>query len=68
MDLETLFNAGVVNAIDLAFARMAMRMDPAAGEWIGLAAALVSRATTDGDVCLDLASVCDRGISHTGMG
>ena len=66
MDIQALFDAGMINAIDLCFARLVMRMDKDAGQWTGLAAALVSRATAQGDVCLDLESVCQKGIPHAG--
>jgi exodeoxyribonuclease V alpha subunit len=62
--LEILFDSGVIDAIDLAFARMVQRIDPDAHAVISITAALVSRAAAQGDVCLDLAWVCKHGIPH----
>jgi exodeoxyribonuclease V alpha subunit len=65
MDLDTLFRTGVIDDLDLSFARMVARIDAHANRWVVLAAALVSKATAEGDVCLDLKSLCENGFVHS---
>jgi exodeoxyribonuclease V alpha subunit len=52
--LSQLHERGVVSAIDVELAHLCQRLDPSASPWVALTAALVSRATQAGHVCLDL--------------
>ncbi len=61
MNLNRLYQDEVIREIDLAFGRMIRRLDAAADPMVAVAAALVSRATTRGDVCLDLAALARDG-------
>lgn len=65
MDLDTLFKTGIIDDLDLSFARMVARIDSHANRWVVLAAALVSKAAAEGDVCLDLKSLCKNGFIHS---
>ncbi len=64
MTIDALYRAGIINALDWSFARMIRRLDSEDDPWVALAAALVSRATGSGDICLDLELVCRHGIAH----
>ncbi len=61
MNVEQLYQAGLIKEIDRAFARMLDRRLGGIDPMVGLAAALVSRATAAGDVCLDLAALTRDG-------
>lgn len=52
--LTHLHAAGALSAIDVELAHLFKRLDPQASPWVPLTAALVSRATQAGHVCLDL--------------
>jgi len=54
------------SAYDLHFARLVSRFGGAENHELALAAALVSRATGNGDVCLDLSSCADKLIAESG--
>ncbi|MBR9981849.1 MAG: exodeoxyribonuclease V subunit alpha [Desulfatitalea sp.] len=54
--IPTLFQDRPLNAIDWVFARTVQRLGRCTDPWVGLAAALVSRAAGEGHVCLDLAA------------
>lgn len=62
MDLDTLYNSGLLNEIDRAFGELIHRISETRDPWVALAAGLVSRASAEGDACLDLAFVCEHGI------
>lgn len=62
MDLDTLYNSGLLNEIDHAFGKLIHRLADTRDPWVALAAALVSRASAEGDACLDLALICKHGI------
>ena len=64
MNLNRLYHMEIIREIDLAFAKMIRRLDPKADSMVAVAAALVSRATNRGDVCLDLAALERNGIQH----
>ncbi len=64
MQLNRLYQMEIVREIDLAFAKMIRRLDPEAEPSVAIAAALVSRAATRGDVCLDLAQLEHSGIQR----
>ena len=57
-----LSTGGIFSNIDTHFARFIARFDPQADSDIFLAAALVSRATGSGDICLDLAATADTAV------
>jgi exodeoxyribonuclease V alpha subunit len=61
-----LSDSGFFSAYDLHFARLVGRFGGAENHDLALAAALVSRATGNGDVCLDLNSCTDRLIAESG--
>jgi len=56
-------DTGLFSEIDLQFARFMMRISSRADEAIFLAAALVSRATGNGHVCLDLKAVAGQPLN-----
>lgn len=62
MDPEALYKRGLLHSIDHAFAGLIRRIHGNGEPWVALAAGLVSRAAADGDVCLDLESMVDRGV------
>lgn len=62
MDLEALFQQGVLNRIDRSFAAMIQRISGEPDPLVVLAAGLLSRAAAEGDVCLDLAALVNDGI------
>ena len=55
--LKSLGAAGELSALDLHFARLMMRLGASGEPELALAAALVSRATGQGHICLDLRAV-----------
>lgn len=57
MNLEFLFQEGILNEIDLAFGQMIHRLSGDENHLVPLAASLVSRAAANGDVCLDLETI-----------
>lgn len=52
--LTQLHTSGALSAIDVELAHLFKRLDPQVSPWVPLTAALVSRATQAGHVCLDL--------------
>ena len=58
-DLKNAVELGLLRHLDIYFAREMFRLDGSRNEKMLLPAALASRAISDGDVCLDLASVAD---------
>jgi len=61
--LESILSTGgIFSSIDIHFARFILRFDPQADSDIFLAAALASRATGSGDICLDLAATADTAV------
>lgn len=58
--------SGLFSAYDLHFARLVSRLGGAENHELALAAALVSRAAGNGDVCLDLNCCADRLIAESG--
>ncbi len=58
--VEHLHASGVVSDLDRGFARLVVRLAGAADGALGLAAALVSRASAEGNICLDLAGLAGR--------
>ncbi len=60
-DLTTLYSSGVLTEIDVHFADFMTRLDSRGSPALTIAAALLSRSTGNGHVCLDLNSV-DRTI------
>lgn len=54
MDINTLLHSGAFSLIDRQFARFIARCAPQQGDVVQLAAALVSRATAQGNVCFAL--------------
>ena len=61
-----LIASGLFSAYDLHFARLVSRFGGPENRELTLAAALVSRATGNGDVCLDLNTCADRLIAESG--
>jgi exodeoxyribonuclease V alpha subunit len=59
---SSLSAGGAFSDIDIHFARFIARFDPQADSDIFLAAALASRATGSGDICLDLAGAADTAV------
>jgi len=57
--IHLLSEAGTLSPIDIHFARFVTRLHGRPDDDVFLAAALVSRATTGGDVCLDLAAAAE---------
>ena len=58
-DFNDLQRRGFFGTIDLAFSNLIRRLDPGCDDWVVLAAALVSRATGQGHVCLDLEAMAE---------
>ncbi|OPY07496.1 MAG: RecBCD enzyme subunit RecD [Syntrophaceae bacterium PtaB.Bin038] len=61
--VEHLHAAGVLSNLDRGFARLMVRLAGEADGDLGLAAALVSRASAEGNICLDLAGIAGRPVS-----
>jgi exodeoxyribonuclease V alpha subunit len=61
-ELTLIYKNGIISDIDLHFARLMTRLAPAADTAVGVAAALVSRATGEGAVCLDLQALGGRSL------
>ena len=64
--VEHLHAAGAVSDLDRSFARLMARLAGAADGSLGLAAALVSRASAEGHICLDLAGLAGRPVDAGG--
>ncbi len=62
MYLNNLFHDGYIDYVALTFGRLIGRLSGRDDPWVSLAAALVSRASGEGHVCLDLAQTADEGI------
>lgn len=62
MDLDSLYNSGLLNEIDRAFGELIQRLADTRDPWVALAGGLVSRASAEGDACLDLAFISEHGI------
>ncbi|RJQ83689.1 MAG: exodeoxyribonuclease V subunit alpha [Desulfobacteraceae bacterium] len=67
IDLHTLYDKGSIDDADWAFARTIQRLGPCDDAWSGLAAALVSRAASEGHVCLDLAEAHRQALAEITM-
>jgi exodeoxyribonuclease V alpha subunit len=67
-DLSLLYQYGIISEIDFHFARLMTRLANASNAAAGLAAALVSRATGEGAVCLDLQTLGGRPVSMDAAG
>ncbi|MBI5895850.1 MAG: hypothetical protein HZB24_07580 [Desulfobacterales bacterium] len=65
-DIDSLHELALIAATDWAFARAVQRLGPCDDPWVGLAAALVSRAAAAGHVCLDLEMLHDQGLKGEG--
>ena len=59
-NIQYLLDHGVFSALDIHFARLMARLSGKEDEDVFLAASLVSRATGEGHVCLDLSTVAGR--------
>ncbi len=64
--VEHLHAAGAVSDLDRNFARLLERLAGAADGSLGLAAALASRASAEGNICLDLAGLAGRPVATGG--
>ncbi len=67
-DLRLLYQYGIISEIDFHFARLMTRLAKTSNAAAGLAAALVSRATGGGAVCLDLQTQGGRPVSMDAAG
>ncbi len=65
-DIDALYARALISATDWAFAHAVQRLGPCRDPWVGLAAALVSRAADAGHVCLDLEILQDQGLKGDG--
>ena len=63
MDPKTLYQSIPFSPMDRALAQMLLRLDPRSDAWVVLAAALVSKYASQGNVCVDLAGLLSTGIS-----
>ena len=63
-DMRYLLEQGFFSELDIHFARIMTRLSGQEDEEVFLAAALVSRATAEGHVCLDLFTVEGKPLSH----
>ena len=61
--MKQLYEQGLLQAIDLHFARLMQRLSGQADPRISLAAALVSKERREGHICLDLAKINSRTFS-----
>ena len=61
MNLSDLYERQTISALDWTFGRTVQRLGRCDDPWVGLAAALVSRSASRGDVCLDLALAHAKG-------
>ncbi len=64
--LERLYAAEAVGDLDLHFARLMMRLAGTDDPELALGAALASHATSEGNVCVDLASVAGKPLPREG--
>ncbi|MFZ1987311.1 MAG: exodeoxyribonuclease V subunit alpha, partial [Desulfatitalea sp.] len=65
-DLDILYKRELIDATDWTFARTLQRLGRCDDPWVGLAAALVSRAAGAGHVCLDLQTLQRQGFQGEG--
>ena len=61
MNLSDLYERQTISALDWTFGRTVQRLGRCDDPWVGLAAALVSRSASRGDVCLDMALAHAKG-------
>ncbi len=61
MNIEQLYNRNRMAPLDWSLGRTIQRLGECDDDWVGLAAALVSRSATQGNVCLDLALAREEG-------
>jgi exodeoxyribonuclease V alpha subunit len=61
--IDSLHAAGAITDLDRCFARLMARLADSRDGALALAAALVSRASSEGDICLDLARLAGGSIS-----
>jgi exodeoxyribonuclease V alpha subunit len=61
--IDSLHAAGAISDLDRCFARLMARLADSRDGALALAAALVSRASSEGDICLDLARLAGSSIS-----
>ena len=61
MNITDLYQNQDIAALDWALGRAVQRIGPCHDPWVGLAAALVSRSASQGNVCLDLGLTHERG-------
>ena len=64
MDLTDLYHNNNISAWEWVLGRAIKRLGQCDDPWVGLAAALVSRSASQGNVCLDLALLHARGIGE----
>ncbi len=62
MEPKALYHSIPFSNMDRALAGMMLRLDPQCDAWILLAAALVSKYSSQGNVCLDLAALLTTGV------
>ena len=63
-DLTRLWASGIFSAIDVHFARLVTRLNGEMLPDLALAAAMVSRATREGHICLDLREVAGKPLAN----
>lgn len=68
MEIEHLFKSDRIAPLDRVLARTIQRLSRCDDPWVGLAAALVSRSAGQGNVCLDLAFILERGAGEIDPG
>jgi len=61
MNIEQLYNRKKMAPLDWSLGRMIQRLGQCDDDWVGLAAAMVSRSATQGNVCLDLDLAWEEG-------
>jgi len=66
-DLDSLHRTGFLSPLDLHFAGLMLRLSRVSCPELSLAAALVSRVTREGHVCLDLCAADPLRVSETGQ-
>jgi len=67
VDIDILYKRELIDATDWTFARTLQRLGQCNDPWVGLAAALVSRAAGAGHVCLDLEMLQQQGFPGEGV-
>lgn len=63
MDPQTLYHSIHFSNMDRALAEMMRRLEPQSDAWVLLAAALVGKYSSQGNVCLDLTDLLSAGVS-----